>query len=161
MYKGAFQDFFNEYNSIFWDWGSQSVGINHEIDAEQDVLRWDPCNFNCWSECFQLVGENQKEQEKVNIENSMLNNNLADLKPDEVVIVKSHPHPLMQKISTDELCHNAKFEECISLVSKSAQSAPKYFVCFKQNCNFALWALCTSQVVKKVKKLKGKTWTIF
>ena len=162
LFKGKFSNFFNPAENVLCDAGSKSIGIEHDIDSEQKVLRCAPCNFTWCEECFKIVSENQKEEEKATKEFNLMNQSISNLKGDEVVYISMHPHPLVQVIDDNLLWDFVQNGNCKSLTHKSNLSEAKYFKCLKSSCNFQLCALCTSPYVRKVKSLKkGGTWLIF
>lgn len=163
LFKGKFDKFFNRNHTILWDAGERSVGISHDIDNEQKILRCAPCDFNWCEEWFKLISENQKEEERASQEVSMLNQSITNLTPDQVVYLTNHAHPLFQVIDSTALWERVVSGDCISLDHKSNFSEPMYFKWVKQDkWGFVLWALCTSQYVKKVKSFKkAGTCTIF
>ena len=113
-------------------------------------------------ECFQVVADNQKEEDMKDRESSMLNNDMMSISKDEVIIVNNHKHPLFKISDPNALCDRVKTGRCISLDSKSSTSAPIYFKCIKPTCEFIMCALCTTPNAKYSKKLKhGKTCMIF
>lgn len=91
-----------------------------------------------------------------------MDEDLSKASKDEIIIVSNHNHPLIKVVDPNMLCDKAMSGQCVSLENKSGQTEPIYFKCPKQNCEYKMCALCTSQYVKKVKKLKnGKTCVIF
>jgi hypothetical protein len=162
LFIGNFKNFYDENESIFCDAGERSIGISHEIDSEQKVLICAHCNFNWCQEWFDLVKESHQEEEKAEHENQMMDDSITQLGKDQVVYVKIHKHPLIRVVDRSALCNQAIGGNCLSLENKSNLSEPVYFKWLKDKCNFQIWALCTSQWVKKVKTVNGnKTWVIF
>jgi hypothetical protein len=160
LFKGQVANFFNRNQTVLCDAGERSVGISHDIDNEQKVLRCAPCNFNWCEECYKVIDDNQREEERAINEAGMLNKNITNknitnLLPDQVVYVTIHPHPLHQVIDNSALCERVVHGQCVSIDYKSNFSEPKYFKWIKQDkWEFVLWALCTSQHVRRVKTVK-------
>ena len=137
------------------------IGISHEIGSEQMVLRCQPCNFNWCLEWYTTAWDHQREEDLINREISILDQSLTQLNKDEVVEVRIHSHPLYQVKDSNILWENVKNDSWYSLTNKSSLLKPMNFKWVKQNCSFALCSLWTSTHLKRIKKMKGKTWIIF
>ena len=141
LYKGKFKDFFKPYESVICECGEKDVGITHEIDPEQNVLRCEPCNFNCCEECFDLVRQNLRDEAQHDLERSMIHEDIAHASRDKIFLVSTHKHPLIKVIDENALCSNVLKNSCISLTNKSNKTEPLYFKSTEQNSDYILCAL--------------------